>query len=61
MRHQVPEGHCWVIGDNLPWSRDSRHFGPMPLALIKGKVIAKVLPWSERKRIENRLQPVQNV
>jgi inner membrane protease subunit 1 len=32
----------------------------MPLALIKGKVIAKVLPWSERKWIENGLQPVEN-
>jgi len=57
---QVPEGHCWVIGDNLPHSRDSRHFGPMPMALIKGKVIAKVFPWNERKWIENGLQPVQN-
>lgn len=57
----MPEGHCWVIGDNLPLSRDSRQFGPMPMALIKGKVIAKVLPWSERKWIENGLQPVENV
>ncbi|KAI0124285.1 peptidase S24/S26A/S26B/S26C, partial [Xylariales sp. AK1849] len=38
---QVPKGHCYIIGDNLPWSRDSRDFGPLPLALIKGKVIAK--------------------
>lgn len=55
---QVPEGHCWVAGDNLPYSRDSRHFGPMPLALIRGKIIAKVLPWSERRWIENNLEPV---
>jgi len=57
---QVPEGHCWVVGDNLPWSRDSRHFGPMPMALIKGKVIAKVLPWSERRWIEDGLQSVDH-
>ncbi|KAI1361948.1 LexA/Signal peptidase [Xylaria arbuscula] len=38
---QVPTGHCYIVGDNLPWSRDSRDFGPIPLALIKGKVIAK--------------------
>jgi inner membrane protease subunit 1 len=25
----------------MPWSRDSRDFGPIPLALIKGKVISK--------------------
>lgn len=39
---QVPEGHCWVAGDNLEWSRDSRHFGPLPLALLKGKVLFKI-------------------
>ncbi|CZT24881.1 related to IMP1 Protease, mitochondrial [Ramularia collo-cygni] len=38
---QIPEGHCWVVGDNLPHSRDSRMFGPLPLALIAGKVIAR--------------------
>jgi inner membrane protease subunit 1 len=30
----------------------------MPLALIKGKVIAKVLPWNERRWIEDGLQSV---
>ncbi|TVY52153.1 Mitochondrial inner membrane protease subunit, partial [Lachnellula suecica] len=44
MMLQVPKGHCWVEGDNLAYSRDSRHFGPMPLALITGKVVAKVFP-----------------
>lgn len=39
---QVPEGHCWVAGDNLEWSRDSRHFGPLPLALIKGRALFKI-------------------
>jgi len=34
---QVPEGHVWVEGDNLGWSRDSRFFGPVPMALIKGR------------------------
>ncbi|KAK3351624.1 peptidase S24/S26A/S26B/S26C, partial [Neurospora tetraspora] len=38
----VPEGHCWVVGDNLTASRDSRTFGPVPLALIRGKVFAKI-------------------
>jgi len=55
---QVPEGHCWVVGDNMPWSRDSRHFGPLPMALIRGKIIAKVLPWSERRWVKNGLDPV---
>lgn len=34
---QVPEGHVWVEGDNLAWSRDSRVYGAVPMALIKGR------------------------
>lgn len=52
----MPEGHCWMLGDNLSESRDSRSYGPVPLALIKGKVAAKVAPWRERKWIENSLK-----
>ncbi|KAF7862682.1 hypothetical protein EAF04_007555 [Stromatinia cepivora] len=54
---RIPQGHCWLVGDNLEWSRDSRLFGPVPMALIKGKIIARVLPWSDRKWFENELQP----
>ncbi|GAB1314291.1 Mitochondrial inner membrane protease subunit 1 [Madurella fahalii] len=53
---QVPQGHCWIVGDNLIASRDSRYFGPVPLALIRGKVIATVRPFSEFKWITNPLQ-----
>ncbi|KAM0805010.1 peptidase S24/S26A/S26B/S26C [Usnea florida] len=56
MMIQVPDGHCWLLGDNLLWSRDSRVYGPIPLALIQGKVIARVSPWSERGWIKNGLQ-----
>ncbi|KAF9874851.1 hypothetical protein CkaCkLH20_07545 [Colletotrichum karsti] len=52
---QVPQGHCWLAGDNLEASRDSRQFGPVPLALIHGKVIARLLPWSNRQIFENGL------
>jgi len=53
---QVPEGHCWVVGDNLHASRDSRTWGPLPMGLIKGKVLAKISPLSERKWLANGLQ-----
>ncbi|KAF2970034.1 hypothetical protein GQX73_g3495 [Xylaria multiplex] len=58
---QVPKGHCFIVGDNLPWSRDSRDFGPIPLALIKGKVIAKgsltgLNPFNWFTEVENGLQ-----
>ncbi|KAI9760905.1 MAG: hypothetical protein M4579_001406 [Chaenotheca gracillima] len=39
---QVPQGHCWLIGDNLESSRDSRTYGPVPLALVQGKVVASM-------------------
>lgn len=45
--YQVPEGHCVVVGDNLLFSRDSRHWGPLPMALIKGKAVAKLVPYSD--------------
>ncbi|KAI3323281.1 LexA/Signal peptidase [Xylariaceae sp. AK1471] len=58
---QVPKGHCYIVGDNLPWSRDSRDFGPIPLALIRGKVIAKgsitgFNPMNWFTKVENGLQ-----
>ncbi|GAB7347193.1 hypothetical protein MBLNU459_g3302t1 [Dothideomycetes sp. NU459] len=46
MMIQVPQGHCWVVGDNLNHSRDSRMIGPIPLALVRGKVIATFSGWS---------------
>lgn len=46
---RVPEGHCWVAGDNLEWSRDSRLFGPLPLGLVQSKVLAVVLPFKDAK------------
>ncbi|KAK4539174.1 hypothetical protein LTR36_001174 [Oleoguttula mirabilis] len=55
---QVPEGHCWVVGDNLTWSRDSRIFGPLPLALVTGKVLARCAGWNLWPRaLEHGLQP----
>ncbi len=63
---QVPKGHCYIVGDNLPWSRDSRDFGPIPLGLIKGKVIAKgslagLNPLSWFTKVENGLQKPTNI
>lgn len=33
----IPQGHCYVLGDNRNNSRDSRHFGPIPLVDIVGR------------------------
>lgn len=41
---RVPEGHCWVEGDNANNSMDSNLFGPIALALITAKATAIVWP-----------------
>ncbi|EPS42395.1 hypothetical protein H072_3549 [Dactylellina haptotyla CBS 200.50] len=41
MMLRVPEGHCWIAGDNLSHSIDSRFYGPVPLGLVMGKVLAQ--------------------
>jgi inner membrane protease subunit 1 len=39
---RVPKGSVWLAGDNLCASTDSRDYGPVPLAMVKGKVLARV-------------------
>ncbi|CAD6583109.1 MAG: hypothetical protein ASARMPRED_001227 [Alectoria sarmentosa] len=34
---QIPQGHCFVLGDN-PESTDSRHFGALPIEAVWSKV-----------------------
>ena len=40
----VPEGHVWLQGDNLSNSIDSRNYGAVPEATLKGRVLARVFP-----------------
>ncbi|CAE8603920.1 unnamed protein product [Polarella glacialis] len=43
----VPRGHVWLQGDNRAASHDSRHYGPVPVGLLQGKVRAKLWPPTE--------------
>lgn len=47
---RVPEGHCWVEGDNFASSLDSRSFGPIPLGLVQGRVTHIVWPPRELEK-----------
>ena len=45
-----------MAGDNVEASRDSRYYGPLPLALIKGKVTARIVPLRNMGWYENTFQ-----
>lgn len=57
---QIPRGRCWVEGDNGHVSLDSRTFGPIPMALVKGRVTHKIWPPSRIGRVE-RILPAGRV
>ncbi|KAH7306991.1 hypothetical protein KP509_22G041200 [Ceratopteris richardii] len=40
----IPKGHVWLQGDDPYKSRDSRHYGPVPYALLQGKVQLRIWP-----------------
>lgn len=52
---KVPEGHCWVEGDNASNSMDSNLFGPIALALITAKASAIVWPPSRWQAIKSEI------
>lgn len=43
--HHVPRGHVWLEGDNKSSSLDSRTYGPVPLGLVRSRVIGKFYPF----------------
>lgn len=53
---KVPEGHCWVEGDNSASSFDSRSFGPIPLGLIHGRVTHVIWPPQRIRKVDRRIR-----
>lgn len=49
----VPPGSTWLLGDNRSASLDSRNYGPVPMALLQGRVTAVVWPPSDFKMIRS--------
>ncbi|GMY25485.1 mitochondrial inner membrane protease subunit 2 [Fagus crenata] len=57
---KVPEGRCWVEGDNSASSMDSRSFGSIPLGLIQGRVTHVLWP-PQRIGVVERRYPQERV
>ncbi|KAL4576735.1 hypothetical protein LXL04_012834 [Taraxacum kok-saghyz] len=51
---KIPEGHCWVEGDNPTNSLDSRSFGPIPVGLIRGRVTHIMWPPQRVGKVDTR-------
>lgn len=47
VRVTVPAGHVWLEGDNRNQSTDSRHYGAVPLALVRGRARFRFWPLSQ--------------
>lgn len=43
---KIPENSYYVLGDNLSYSRDSRHFGWIAAETIQGKAVFRYWPFS---------------
>ncbi|CEH16724.1 related to imp1-mitochondrial [Ceraceosorus bombacis] len=52
----IPAGHVWLAGDNTSSSSDSRYYGPVPIALIKGSVVARAFPSPKWMRSTSALK-----
>ncbi|KAH8306558.1 hypothetical protein KR018_011973 [Drosophila ironensis] len=40
----VPRGYVWIEGDNKANSSDSRYYGPIPVGLIRSRVLGRIWP-----------------
>lgn len=50
---KVPEGHLFVLGDNRLNSKDSRHYGFVPIDSVKGQSMVRVYPFNKLKWFKN--------
>ncbi|RHY07805.1 hypothetical protein DYB25_001175 [Aphanomyces astaci] len=49
---KVPKGHVWLEGDNKHDSHDSRYYGPVPYAMIQGRVLFRLWPLTQLGRLD---------
>jgi signal peptidase I len=51
-RQIVPDGMVFLLGDNRPVSEDSRLFGTVPIADVRGKVVAVFKPVTDARIVD---------
>lgn len=44
----LPADACWIEGDRVDGSTDSRHFGPVPTSALRGRLVAIYAPRGRR-------------
>ena len=49
---KVPEGQIFMLGDNSDSSLDSRYWGGVPVANLRGKAFLRYWPWRKFKFLE---------
>ncbi|CAH0520762.1 unnamed protein product [Peronospora belbahrii] len=54
---QIPKGHVWLEGDNKHDSHDSRYYGPVPCALVQGRVVMRIWPLNQLKWMKKEASP----
>ncbi|KAG1446831.1 hypothetical protein G6F56_009452 [Rhizopus delemar] len=57
----IPQGHCWIEGDEAFHSRDSNTFGPVPIGLINAKAKYILWPPSRFGPVPDRVIPKNRV
>ncbi|CAI5724442.1 unnamed protein product [Hyaloperonospora brassicae] len=55
--HKIPKGHVWLEGDNKRDSHDSRYYGPVPCALVQGRVVMRIWPLHQMKWMKKEVSP----
>jgi len=53
----IPEGHCWVEGDNWDNSVDSNRYGPIPKGLVFGVATHVIWPPHKWQRLTPSIPP----